>query len=103
VDPRTGKIIEGAPNADLSTGLLLAFATNSAAFFRQSGADPRRFPPGARRYIAEAVADARLPDAKALEDSVDADFLSWAPGNVDSTGGLTNNPTQIPPSYTCGA
>jgi len=41
-----------------------------------------------------------LPDAKALEDAVDAQLLAWPPGNFDSTGDVVNNPSQIPSSYT---
>ncbi|MDP4021809.1 cytochrome C oxidase Cbb3 [Methylobacterium sp. NEAU 140] len=33
VDPGTGKVVEGAPNADLNAGLLLALAKNSSAYF----------------------------------------------------------------------
>ncbi|BBA32711.1 uncharacterized protein sS8_0746 [Methylocaldum marinum] len=103
VDPDTGAIIEGAPNADVNAGLLLAFATNSAAFFRQTGINPTRFPAGDHIYLKADGREARLPDPIAVEDAVDAALLAWPPGNFDSTGDLQNNPTQIPTSYTFGA
>jgi hypothetical protein len=103
VDNRTGRILEGAPNMDINTGLVLAFATNSAAMFRQTDVNPTQIPPGEHSYIDANGQESRLPDAKALEDAVDATLLTWPPGNFDSTGTLVNNPSQIPSSYTFGA
>ena len=103
VDSGTGRVLEGPPNIDVDTGLLLAFATNSAALFRQTGVNPTKIPPGQHTYINAKGREARLPDAKALEDAVDADLLAWPPGNFDSTGSLQNNPSQIPSSYTYDA
>jgi hypothetical protein len=103
VDNRTGRILEGAPNNDVNIGLVLAFATNSAAMFRQTDVNPTQIPPGEHTYIDANGQEARLPDAKALEDAVDAKLLTWPPGNFDSTGTLVNNPSQIPSSYTFGA
>lgn len=100
VDGKTGRVMEGAPNNDLDTGLVLAFATNSAAMFRQTSVNPTKLPRGEHTYINAKGQEVRLPDAKALEDAVDAELLSWAPGNFDSTPNLVNNPAQIPPSYT---
>lgn len=95
-----GRILEGAPNNDVDTGLLLAFGTNSAAMFRQTGVNPTQIPAGKHIYINARGETASLPDAKALENAVDAQLLAWPPGNFDSTGDLVNNPSQIPPSYT---
>lgn len=103
VEPKTGRILEGAPNTDVNTGLVLAFATNSAAMFRQTDVNPTQIPPGEHTYIDADGQESRLPDAKALEDAVDATLLTWPPGNFDSTGTLVNNPSQIPSSYTFGA
>ncbi len=103
VDDKTGRILEGAPNNDVNTGLVLAFATNSAAMFRQTDVNPTQFPPREHIYINADGAESRLPDAKALEDAVDAKLLTWPPGNFDSTGTLVNNPSQIPSSYTFDA
>ncbi|WNZ48072.1 hypothetical protein Q2T42_09540 [Leptolyngbya boryana CZ1] len=100
VDRQTGKILEGASNNDLDTGLILASASNSAAMFRHTGINPTQLQFGDRRYIDAQGNEAQLPDAKAVEEAVDADFLSWAPGNFDSTGTMTNNPSQNPSSYT---
>ncbi|MBD1850457.1 hypothetical protein [Leptolyngbya sp. FACHB-711] len=100
VDQRSGLVIEGAPNIDLDSGLLLAFATNSAAMFRQTGVNPLKLPGGEHTYINAAGKTAKLVDAKAFEDAVDADFLSWAPGNFDSSPDNVDNPAQNPSSYT---
>ncbi len=103
VDPRTGLILEGAPNSDLNAGLLLAFASNSAAFFRQTSVNPLQFPPGLNSYENADGKKVSLPDPEALEDAVDAALLAWPPGNFDSTGDLVNNPSQIPTAYTFDA
>lgn len=100
VDPQTGRILEGAPNNDLDTGLILALASNSAAWFRQTGVNPTTIPRGQRTYINADNQEAQLPEAKTLEDAVDAQLLAWPPGNFDSTGDNRNNPSQNPPSYT---
>lgn len=100
VDENTGRILEGAPNKDLNTGLLLAFATNSASWFRQTGVNPTKIPVGQHKYINAERQVAYLPEAKALEDAVDAQLLAWPPGNFDSTGDNRNNPSQNPSSYT---
>lgn len=103
VDSRSGRVLEGAPNNDVNTGLILAFATNSAALFRQTGVNPTKIPSGEHTYINAKGQKARLPDAKVLEDAVDADLLTWPPGSFDSTGSLQNNPSQNPSSYTYDA
>lgn len=77
-----------------------AFATNSAAMFRQTGVHPTTLPPGDHTYINAAGQKANLPDAKILEDAVDAQLLAWSPGNFDSSPDNNNNPAQIPSSYT---
>ncbi|MEI2583684.1 hypothetical protein [Scytonema sp. PRP1] len=103
VDKDTGRILEGAPNNDLDTGLIVALASNSAAWFRQTGVNPLTIRRGEHTYIKSNNNQARLPDAKALEDAVDAQLLTWAPGNFDSTPDNNNNPSQNPSSYTFGA
>lgn len=100
VDGGTGQVLEGAPNIDINPGLVLAFASNSAAMFRQTDVNPTQFPPGEHTYLKANGETAQLPDVQAIEDAVDAAFLSWPPGNFDSTGTLVNNPSQIPSSYT---
>lgn len=100
VDEQTGKILEGAPNTDLDTGLILAMASNSAAWFRQTGVNPLKLPQETTAYVDAQGQTLNLPNTKTFEDAVDADFLSWPPGNFDSTGDLRNDPSQIPSSYT---
>jgi hypothetical protein len=100
VDRQTGRVIEGAPNPDINAGLLLAAASNSAALFRQTGVNPTKLPLGEHTYVNSQGKIAKLPDAQAIEDAVDADLLAWLPGNFDSTGNMVNNPSQNPSSYT---
>src|SRR4028118_2404298 len=75
VDGNTGRVIEGAPNNDLNSGLVLAMATNSAAMFRQTGVNPTKLALGEHTYINANGEEVRLPDAKAVDDAVDADLL----------------------------
>jgi hypothetical protein len=100
VDPSTGLVVHGAPNADLNAGLLLALASNSAAYFLHTGVDPRGLRVGAKSVVGPDHGREMLPDARALEDAVDADLLAWPPGNFDSMTDLVNAPTQIPSSFT---
>jgi hypothetical protein len=102
VDMDTGLVVEGAPNANLNIGELIALASNSAGFFANAEissleeliTDPTR---------TVTTSDGRkvsLPDPDALEDAVDRIFLSWMPGTFDSTIDLIANPSQIPDSFT---
>ncbi len=59
-------VLEGAPNNDVNTGLLQAFATNSAAMFRQTRVNPTTIAAGDRTYINAVGQTANLPDANAL-------------------------------------
>lgn len=104
VDPASGKVVQGAPNGDLAAGLLLALAPNSAAYFPHAS---RAALEEALRASTQQLAgrDGRpqpLPDAAALEEAVDAVFLSWPPGSFDATTDLVSNPTDLPDSYTEG-
>jgi len=103
VEPTTGRILEGAPNADLETGLVLALASNSAAIFRATGVRPDAVPADGTPYRDADGGERRLPSPEALEAAVDADLAAWPPGSFDSTADLVNDPTQIPSSYTQGA
>jgi hypothetical protein len=101
VDENTKMVVHGAPNADLRAGLILALASNSAAFFTHTDIDPRSLSQNAQRSVT-SVAGARLtlPDARALEDAVDAILMAWPPGSFDSMTDLVVNPAQIPSSFT---
>jgi hypothetical protein len=98
VDPAAGKVIHGAPNSDLNAGLMLALASNSAAYFAHADAadlaagalDPNR---------TVATSDGRhvaLPDPQALEDAVDARLMAWPPGSFDSMIDLVGAPSKLP-------
>ncbi|MEA5603369.1 hypothetical protein [Nostoc sp. UHCC 0252] len=100
VSKKTGRILEGAVNTDINLGPLLAFASNSAALFRQTQVNPTTINLGQHTFVNNKGETAYLPDAKQLEDEVDAAMLSWPPGNFVSNGDLENNSAQIPSSYT---
>jgi hypothetical protein len=105
VDRTTHALVEGAPNTDIHMGILMAFAANSTAFLPNAEIE------SLQKYVGPDAASlqqrdgkrAQLPDARALEQAVDAVFLSWPPGYFDSTPDLTANPSQIPSSFTRGA
>lgn len=86
VGRETKKVIEGAPNWDLNAGLLLALATNSAAYFMHTDVNPLRDVPQDRSRQATASGGGRtlLPNIAALEKAVDAELLMWPRGNFDS-------------------
>lgn len=100
VNQSTGRIIEGATNIDINLGSLLALASNSAALFRQTDVNPTQIPAGDQLYINHDGETAQLPDQQAMENAVDAAFLSWPPGNFVSNGDLVNNSAKVPSSYT---
>lgn len=105
VDNRTGKVIEGAPNSDLNAGLLMAFATNSAAYFRHTDVNPEEIAQLKKhldRLDGREAKEKVLPDVKQFEDAVDRTLMSWPAGNFDSTIDLEANPAQIPDSFTFG-
>ena len=105
VDNRTGKVIEGAPNSDLNAGLLMAFATNSAAYFRHTDVNPEEIAQLKKhldRLDGSEAKEKVLPDVKQFEDAVDRTLMSWPAGNFDSTIDLEANPAQIPDSFTFG-
>lgn len=101
VDEQTKTVIEGAPNQDLNAGLLMALAPNSTAYFTHTDVK------GLTNYLSKGKTGSttqgspvRLPDAKKLEEAVDAALVKWPPGNFDSTIDMENNPAQIPDSFT---
>jgi len=109
VDYHSKQVVEGAPNSDLNAGLIMALATNSAAYFTHT--EDKKISDkdmGALAgYLAKTVKDSSgrpllLPDARKLEEAVDADLAKWPAGNFDSTIDLKNNPAQIPDSFTKG-
>jgi hypothetical protein len=102
VDMNSGLVVEGAPNANLNIGELIALASNSAGFFGNAEISSiEEFVTDPSRTVT--TSDGRivsLPDPEALEDAVDRVFLSWMPGTFDSTVDLVANPSQIPDSFT---
>ena len=104
VDPATGSVVEGAPNADVNAGLLIALSPNSAAYFANTEVgDLQSYVKGSGRTAVDSGGrSVALPDPRALEDAVDAVLLRWPPGHFDSTTDLKSNPSQIPDSFTRG-
>jgi hypothetical protein len=102
VDPRSLEVVDGAANNDLNAGVLLAMASNSAAFFVHTGVS------SLAAFNAEHGASIRdsagrlatLPDPERLEQAVDATLLAWPRGSFDSMVDLVADPSQIPDSFT---
>lgn len=102
VDPASGKVIHGAPNRDLNTGVLMALASNSAAYFghaSREALDAALKASGPTVYGSDGQ-PASIPNADVLEDGVDRVFLQWPPGFFDATTDLVANPTDTPASFT---
>jgi hypothetical protein len=102
VEGESKKVIEGAPNSDLNTGLLLALATNSAAYFTHTDIENvRKYLDDMKRSVlAESGGPEQPPNPKALEKAVDEVLVKWPRGNFDSTIDMKSNPAQIPDSFT---
>jgi hypothetical protein len=102
VDSKSKKVIEGAPNSDLNAGLMLALATNSAAYFTHTDIENvRKYLDDIKRSVStESGGTESLPNPKALEKAVDEVLVQWPRGNFDSTIDMKSNPAQIPDSFT---
>jgi hypothetical protein len=67
VDEETNEVVHGAPNADLRAGLILALATNSAAFFTHTDVDPRTVTQNPTRMVTTIDGTTvTLPDVRDL-------------------------------------
>jgi len=98
VDKQTGRILEGAPNTDLDTGLILRLLVTQL----HGSAKLVSIPPKFSLAIAptsKQITRKRDYQTQALENAVDAALLAWPP-NFDSTGDNRNNPSQNTSSYT---
>ncbi|WP_202078266.1 electron transport protein [Caldalkalibacillus salinus] len=102
VDPVTKEVVEGAPNLDINTGLIMALASNSAAYFTNTDIEQlERYIQNVERTVETTDGKREvLPDPDALEKAVDETLVKWPKGNFDSTIDLVSNPTQIPDSFT---
>ncbi len=102
VDPDSGLVVEGAPNTDLNAGLLLALASNSAAYFPHTGVSSLEPYVGAESSAVRSSAGTyvQVPEAERFEAAVSGMFLRWPPGSFDATADGVNNPTSIPDSFT---
>lgn len=102
VDRASGRVVEGAPNADLRAGLLLALSSNPAALIGLAGigslAPYLTRPENIVR--TSSGPSAVLPDPGALARDVRAALGSWPAGSFDSTFDSARNPTSIPSSFT---
>ena len=104
VDKESGKVIEGAPNIDFDSGLLMALATNTSAFFTTAEINSLKdYIIDMNRTVINSKGEKEpLPDPDALEKAVDETFVKWPKGNFDTTPDLSPNPTQTPDIYTYG-
>ncbi|NES95132.1 MAG: cytochrome C oxidase Cbb3 [Desertifilum sp. SIO1I2] len=101
-DPVSGEVVDGVTNQNLNAGLILAMASNSAAYFTHTGVDVREMIDGDEVMTLPDGTQQALPDRQALEDAVDAELLAWPPGSFDTTTDLVNNPVRVPDSFTRG-
>ena len=104
VEPGSGKVVEGAPNADLNVGLLMALSSNPAAYFMHTGVtslDPYRTDP--TRTVSGAAGSGTLPEPGRLAADVRAMLGAWPSGSFDSSPDLVNNPASTPSSFTRAA
>jgi hypothetical protein len=100
VDPKSGKVVEGAPNADLNAGLLLALSANASAYFMHGSVDLAALAGDPSRTVATADGGrAVLPDRDRLEAAAKIQVASWPPGSFDSSADRVTNPTSIPSSF----
>ncbi|MEE7477976.1 cytochrome C oxidase Cbb3 [Methylobacterium hispanicum] len=100
VDPRTGKVVEGAPNADLNAGLLLALSANASAYFMHGSVDLAALAGDPARTVpTPGGGTAVLPDRDKLEAAAKIEVASWPPGSFDSSADRVTNPTSIPSSF----
>ncbi|ARK31782.1 electron transport protein [Halalkalibacter krulwichiae] len=104
VDRETGKIIEGVPNSDLDSGMLLALATNSTAYFPVAEIESiQDYITNSSKEITNSKGEKeKLPDPRLLEKAVDQTLLKWPKGSFDVTADATANPAQIPDVFTFG-
>ena len=102
LDPQTMQVVEGGMNSDFNGGLVLALATNSAAYLgHTSMASLDAYTTDPQRTVTRSDGtSARLPDPHALENAVDAGLLQWPPGTFDATTDLVGNPTKINNTFT---
>ncbi|HEY1267031.1 MAG TPA: electron transport protein [Candidatus Binatia bacterium] len=102
VDPETKKVVHGAPNTDLNAGMLLALATNSAAyFFHTDVGDVSKYVlPAGPQVLSADHTEIALADRGIFERAVDAALLAWPPGSFDSMVDFKAGPTQIPSTFT---
>jgi hypothetical protein len=96
------QVVEGGMNTDFHGGLVLALATNSAAYLgHTSVAALDAYTTDPQRTVTRTDGtSAQLPDPQALEDAVDASLLQWPPGTFDATTDLVGNPTKINNTFT---
>jgi hypothetical protein len=106
VHPDTHEVIHGAPNVDLNAGMLLALASNTAAYLTHTHIrDLGRFATDPGRTVLTAAGQRiALPDPAALEDAVDRVLMSWPPAasTVSATSSTTRprRPTASPGATT---
>ena len=103
VDPETKLVQHGVPNWDFNAGVMIAMASNSAAFFTHTDVDPRTIASTkSTRSIPDSTGTGShaLPDVATMEQAVDAVLMKWPRGNFDSMTDMVAHPAQIPGAFT---
>ncbi|WP_158736187.1 electron transport protein [Alteribacillus sp. YIM 98480] len=104
VETTTGKVVEGATNTNFNVGLLMAMASNSAAYFTHTEKkNLEAYITASSRSIENSDGKTEsLPDPDQLEKDVEKTLMSWPPGFFDATIDQEANPTQVGDSFTFG-
>lgn len=101
-----GRVLEGVTNPDINMGLLLALASNSAAYFGRTDVDVAQrqdlYGENGRTAPTSDGGYAALPEIARLEVAVSERLLKWPPGNFDTMVDLKASPTRIPDAFTRG-
>ena len=97
------KVMEGVTNSDLNTGLMLALATNSAAYFTHAEIHNIKQFMNDKSPVITARNGKRTPPRSGPPRRCSRSYFpEVAERFFDSTIDMKSNPTQIPDAYTLG-
>lgn len=93
IGPGVGRRVDGAPNAELHVGELIAWGDRSRAYLPFLNTDGMGRGP---RVDLSLLGSARSDAEALLERQTDAGLLAWPPGQADTSPDGVGNPTEIP-------
>lgn len=99
---KTGELLKGVPNGDLSIALLIALAPNTTAGFARLSLNPLdpQYQGNGKTIIDSHNQLVTLPDPQKFESAFDDAVLDVPVGNFESSPDGINNTTQIPSVFT---